>query len=212
MHDETVYPDPFTFDPGRFIKSEPQYDPTRYVFGFGRRVCPGRLSHRLSPLFASVLMEHHSGSHFAEASLFLNIAMILSTFSILRPVNEDGKEFDPPVEYTSTITTCVLILQPIQRAHACVIATQNHSPAESCLVRTQRRSSAWMREICGYRHGLYNTLQVASCKIWWKLHASLYLYAPPRSCYSFECINALTRGKRRSNTVRYPIHLMRLDS
>ncbi|VDC07377.1 unnamed protein product [Peniophora sp. CBMAI 1063] len=85
MHDETVYPNPFAFEPERFIQKEPQYDPTRYVFGFGRRVCPG--------------------SHFAEASLFLNISNILSAFSILRPIGEDGKEFDPPGDYTSTITS-----------------------------------------------------------------------------------------------------------
>ncbi|KZV76681.1 cytochrome P450 [Peniophora sp. CONT] len=99
MHDETVYPSPFVFKPERFIQDEPQYDPTRYVFGFGRRVCPG--------------------AQFAEASLFLNIASILSTFSILRPLNEDGKEFDPPVEYTSTITSCA-------PSHSCRIINGTH--------------------------------------------------------------------------------------
>ena len=43
MHDEEVYPDPFTFDPSRHLGDDPQPDPLKYVFGFGRRVCPGML-------------------------------------------------------------------------------------------------------------------------------------------------------------------------
>jgi cytochrome P450 len=34
MHDETVYPEPFSFDPTRFLGSNPQPDPRDYGFGF----------------------------------------------------------------------------------------------------------------------------------------------------------------------------------
>ncbi|VDC07379.1 unnamed protein product [Peniophora sp. CBMAI 1063] len=87
-HDPDVYPDPDTFNPERFHHKGPedtQFDPTRYIFGFGRRVCPG--------------------AHFAEASVFLNIVSILSALSILKPLDDKGKEYDPPYEYTSTVTT-----------------------------------------------------------------------------------------------------------
>ncbi|KZV76685.1 cytochrome P450 [Peniophora sp. CONT] len=104
MHDPDVYPDPFAFNPERFLGGSferSQYDPMRYAFGFGRRICPG--------------------AHFAEASVFLNVASILSTFSILKPVNDNGKAYDPPYEYTSTITThpkpfpCRIVLRPHAR-------------------------------------------------------------------------------------------------
>lgn len=45
-HDPEMYPDPHTFDPTRFLPKagvEMPMDPRRYVFGFGRRVCPGKL-------------------------------------------------------------------------------------------------------------------------------------------------------------------------
>ncbi|KAG9001351.1 hypothetical protein FRB90_011635 [Tulasnella sp. 427] len=35
------YADPSTFNPERFLKPDPELDPRKFVFGFGRRVCPG---------------------------------------------------------------------------------------------------------------------------------------------------------------------------
>ena len=41
LHDESVYPDPFSFKPERFLKngkiSEEVLDPAKMVFGYGRR-------------------------------------------------------------------------------------------------------------------------------------------------------------------------------
>ncbi|KAH8799623.1 cytochrome P450, partial [Flagelloscypha sp. PMI_526] len=39
--DSKIYPDPESFQPTRFLGPSPQLDPGEFVFGFGRRVCPG---------------------------------------------------------------------------------------------------------------------------------------------------------------------------
>ncbi|KAF8157041.1 cytochrome P450 [Crassisporium funariophilum] len=48
LHDESVYPDPFTFKPERFLTPDclafnnTIKDPDHAIWGFGRRICPGR--------------------------------------------------------------------------------------------------------------------------------------------------------------------------
>ncbi|CUA70957.1 O-methylsterigmatocystin oxidoreductase [Rhizoctonia solani] len=41
MRDSQHYSSPHTLDPGRYLKETPDPDPRKYIFGFGRRVCPG---------------------------------------------------------------------------------------------------------------------------------------------------------------------------
>jgi len=83
-HDEDIYPNPHTFDPGRHLGDNPQSDPFQYVFGFGRRVCPG--------------------AHLAEMSLFLNISNILAVFNVYKPVDKDGMEVEPNIAWTTGST------------------------------------------------------------------------------------------------------------
>lgn len=52
-------------------------------FGFGRRVCPGRLV--------------------AETSIFLMIAHTLAVFDIKKPIGDNGREFEPDVGFTPGI-------------------------------------------------------------------------------------------------------------
>lgn len=89
-HDPSVYHDPSTFNPSRFLGENPEPDPRELAYGFGRRICPGRL--------------------FADNFLFLTIAQTLAVFSISEPRNSQGEvvaqnvDFEPgiisrPVEY-----------------------------------------------------------------------------------------------------------------
>ncbi|THU85082.1 cytochrome P450 [Dendrothele bispora CBS 962.96] len=61
-HDPSVYKDPMAFDPTRFLGPRCEQNPNDYIFGFGRRLCPGRL--------------------LADASIFITTAMILFAFDI----------------------------------------------------------------------------------------------------------------------------------
>ncbi|KIY64777.1 cytochrome P450, partial [Cylindrobasidium torrendii FP15055 ss-10] len=70
--DATVYKNPETFDPMRFMGPNAELDPREFCFGFGRRVCPGRL--------------------LAHATMFIVCTMSLSLFDI-RPVEGDKPEF-----------------------------------------------------------------------------------------------------------------------
>ncbi|EJD42594.1 cytochrome P450 [Auricularia subglabra TFB-10046 SS5] len=73
---------PEEFNPERFFSQEGSrpINPADYVFGFGRRICPGR--------------------HIAHDIIFLMISGILSTFWISKPVDEHGEEMPLHVEWT----------------------------------------------------------------------------------------------------------------
>ena len=86
-HDEDVYPNPFDFDPSRHLGDNPQPDPFKFVFGFGRRVCPG--------------------AHLAEVSLFLNISNILAVFNISKTVDKEDRTIEPKINWSNGITSYV---------------------------------------------------------------------------------------------------------
>lgn len=85
LHDADRYPDPETFNPGRFLTADGLLDdsvpdPTQ-TFGYSRRVCPGR--------------------HFAQDMLWLAAANILAAFEIKKAVDLSGQIVEPSGEYTS---------------------------------------------------------------------------------------------------------------
>lgn len=105
-HDPELYPDPEVFDPSRHLGEQPQVDPFKFVFGFGRRVCPGEI-HCRGRFFSVLLADGCLGAHFAEVSLFLNIASILATFNITKALDPDGKEIKPAIEWTTGVVRSV---------------------------------------------------------------------------------------------------------
>ncbi|KAF9266125.1 cytochrome P450 [Marasmius fiardii PR-910] len=82
--DTDIYPDPEVFDPQRHLGDEAQTNPFKFVYGFGRRICPG--------------------AHLAEQSVFLNIVSILAVYDILPGLDSDGKPVKPPLEFIGGIT------------------------------------------------------------------------------------------------------------
>ena len=92
LHDDRLFPDPFTFKPERFIG--PDVDPrvpaaVDYAFGFGRRVCPGRWM--------------------AHAFVWVVVASVLSSFRIEKVVR-DGRVIEPTGAFSPGILACVVFL------------------------------------------------------------------------------------------------------
>jgi hypothetical protein len=90
LHDDRLFPDPFSFKPERFIG--PDVDPrvhaaVDYAFGFGRRVCPGRWM--------------------AHAFVWVVVASVLSSFRIEKVVR-DGRVIEPTGAFTPGILACVV--------------------------------------------------------------------------------------------------------
>ena len=72
-HDPENYVEPMAFNPDRFMDNKKTIlDPDTFVFGFGRRKCPG--------------------IEVAHSTIFIIIATCLSVFEFGHPKGEDGKE------------------------------------------------------------------------------------------------------------------------
>lgn len=87
-HDARTYADPMAFKPERFIASPTRAsdpDPKQFVFGFGRRICPGL--------------------HLADTSVWLACAMALGALNVAKAVDAQGKEVVPAVEYVGQLIT-----------------------------------------------------------------------------------------------------------
>ncbi|KAF7377468.1 Cytochrome P450 [Mycena sanguinolenta] len=83
FNDPNIYPEPKVFSPDRFLVSPSgrtaQKDPRDFLFGYGRRVCPG--------------------IHFADASIWLVCISLLATCTV-RPVDVNGVTAPPLAQFT----------------------------------------------------------------------------------------------------------------
>lgn len=91
LRDEELYPSPEEFIPERYIKGgkldlKAVTDPRGPLFGFGRRICPGR--------------------HFADASAWLAAASILACFDIVPAKDQLGNDLLPDGEIRNGLVTC----------------------------------------------------------------------------------------------------------
>ncbi|KAH7931186.1 cytochrome P450 [Leucogyrophana mollusca] len=85
--DETVYPDASEFKPDRWLNSDGQLNdaqPPDFIFGFGRRICPGR--------------------HLADTSIWAAIALLLATFEFRIAKDSQGNDIPFTPTFTHGIT------------------------------------------------------------------------------------------------------------
>ncbi|KAJ3807552.1 cytochrome P450 [Lentinula aff. lateritia] len=78
---------PANFAPERFLEEHPPVDPALYAFGFGRRVCPGRL--------------------LAENSIFLLVTSILYCCTISMPSNHGQKHSAEAINHPLPFSCCI---------------------------------------------------------------------------------------------------------
>ncbi|OJT07746.1 O-methylsterigmatocystin oxidoreductase [Trametes pubescens] len=89
--DEAVFPNPEEFNPERYLEEDldevtaKARDPRNYVFGFGRRRCPGQWM--------------------IDSSLWIAIASMLASFDIRKAVDEFGNVIEPEIVYDNSVFT-----------------------------------------------------------------------------------------------------------
>ncbi|KAJ8108663.1 hypothetical protein ONZ43_g6355 [Nemania bipapillata] len=114
MHDPAVYPDPSVFNPSRFLGSNPAPDPTKHVFGYGRRQCSGR--------------------YFADSLVWIHIAQCLAVFDISKALDEDGREIEPTVQFLPGL---------ISRTEEFKATVKPRSHQHEALIRQLQEQNPW---------------------------------------------------------------------
>ncbi|KAI0758757.1 cytochrome P450 [Fomes fomentarius] len=117
LHDEKVFYDPEEFIPERWLDEDGSLRPDMRdaelaAFGFGRRICPGR--------------------HLATASVWIGIASTLSSFDLVKPVDQYGKVIEPKGEYISGLVTYPRPFQCVFRPRSELTAKIIYAGLQEC--------------------------------------------------------------------------------
>ncbi|KAF5315299.1 hypothetical protein D9619_007187 [Psilocybe cf. subviscida] len=101
---EEKYKDPESFNPNRFFDADGNLndDDSNYIFGFGRRICPGRHMARATVRFSS---SRYSPQRLTDAQLWLSMACILALFDIGKAKDEQGNDIPITGEYTDSLVS-----------------------------------------------------------------------------------------------------------
>ncbi|PFH49130.1 hypothetical protein AMATHDRAFT_148375 [Amanita thiersii Skay4041] len=105
LRDPEMYPNPAQFQPERYLKDgrlnlDGVLDPFSVVFGFGRRICPGKA--------------------FAEGAIYITVTAVLATFDILPPLDDNGQSIE--------LSTDGAVVQPI--SCKCIVKPRSKAAAD----------------------------------------------------------------------------------
>ncbi|KAG1747590.1 cytochrome P450 [Suillus lakei] len=99
--DQEMYPDPLEFRPERFLGPSPQLDPRKFIFGFGRRACPGAC-HLHNLISAETEQWLLCQVCILPKPCYTSILLVSLLCSLIaKPLDERGEETTPPVEFES---------------------------------------------------------------------------------------------------------------
>ena len=100
--DEIRYPDAEQFIPERFLDAEGMLtsDTPDFVYGFGRRLCPGKCHALICPSYAH---SSSSGRHTADASIWSGMVTMLATLDFNLAKDADGKDIIFEAKYMNGV-------------------------------------------------------------------------------------------------------------
>lgn len=102
------------FNPDRFLGDSPEPEPADYMFGFGRRVCSGKL--------------------LAESSVWLTIAKSLAAFTVEKALDTDGKVIETELRAAPGL---------ISHPYPFKADIKPRSAAHEALIREVERAHPW---------------------------------------------------------------------
>lgn len=122
-HDPDVYAEPMVFNPERFMHGNMPPDPRNFVFGFGRRICPGKL--------------------LADASIWLTIAKSLAALDMKRGIQGKGEVGNTPLFAPGVLSRPIpfhVRVEPRTPGHAALVheVEISHPPGQSSARALQR--------------------------------------------------------------------------
>ena len=109
MRDERIFPEPDQFIPTRYLNDDRSsvnndlpYDPSKFVFGFGRRFVFSSLHNFDKKSHNCSWSRSCPGRYFADDLVWLSIASVLAVFDVLPSVDpESGEPILPKMEFES---------------------------------------------------------------------------------------------------------------
>ena len=108
LYNPADYPDPHVFNPDRYLKYNANgsvevntdvRDPREIAFGFGRRKCPGR--------------------YMAYESVWIEMVNVLSSFTLSKKKDAQGRVITPPMDLAHGVITYDLVSFALQ----CLVLT-----------------------------------------------------------------------------------------
>jgi hypothetical protein len=107
------------FKPERFLGVDgrgPETDPSTLSFGFGRRICPGRV--------------------LADSTIYLTVVQSLAAFNVRKAIDADGREIEPVVDIAPGI---------ISHPSHFGTSIQPRSSQHEALIRSIEKDHPWQK-------------------------------------------------------------------